>query len=100
MAWQYLVVCFFDFMVGPMYWAWITHGASQWDPVTLRGGGMYHVAMGAVVGIYTWTRSQEKRLAEFEGMNGFDGYQHRERETTTRETVTSKPEEEVTEDQQ
>jgi hypothetical protein len=32
----------------------------QWLPITLGGGGLFHVAMGAVLGVTAWSRGQEK----------------------------------------
>ena len=31
-----------------------------WDPLTLQGAGLYHIAMGAVLGVAAWTRGKEK----------------------------------------
>jgi len=62
-AWQYLFVCLFDFMIAPIMMAFYSvytgeyHG---WDPLTIRGGGLYHLAMGAVVGVAVWSRGREK----------------------------------------
>jgi hypothetical protein len=33
---------------------------SQWMPLTLQGAGLYHVAMGAVLGLTAFGRTQEK----------------------------------------
>jgi len=33
---------------------------SQWMPITLQGAGLYHIAMGAVLGLAAYGRSQEK----------------------------------------
>ena len=33
---------------------------SQWSPLTLQGAGLYHIAMGAVLGLAAYGRSQEK----------------------------------------
>jgi hypothetical protein len=33
---------------------------SQWQPLTLQGAGLYHIAMGAVLGIAAYGRTQEK----------------------------------------
>jgi hypothetical protein len=62
MGWQYFVICLFDFMILPIiYMALQGPGATaQWEPLTLRGGGVYHMAMGAIVGLYTWGKSQER----------------------------------------
>jgi hypothetical protein len=64
MAWQYLTVCLFDFMLAPIMltiWSAYTGQPYQsWDPLTIRGAGLYHIAMGAVVGVTVWSRGQEK----------------------------------------
>jgi hypothetical protein len=33
---------------------------SQWQPLTLQGAGLFHIAMGAVLGIAAYGRTQEK----------------------------------------
>jgi len=33
---------------------------SQWMPLTLQGAGLFHIAMGAVLGITAFGRTQEK----------------------------------------
>jgi hypothetical protein len=33
---------------------------TQWMPLTLQGAGLFHLAMGAVLGIAAWSRGQEK----------------------------------------
>lgn len=64
MAWQYLVVCLFDFLFAPMMTAWYCWFAKVpyevWKPITLGDSGFYHMAMAAIVGISAWTRGQEK----------------------------------------
>lgn len=68
MGWQYMLVCTFDFIVAPILWTivqfWETQAANdafrQWQPLTLQGAGLYHMAMGAVLGIAAWSRGQEK----------------------------------------
>lgn len=57
-AWQYFAVCVFDFIIFP---AAYMHFASQpWDPITLKEGGFYHLAMAAIIGVAAWTRGKEK----------------------------------------
>lgn len=69
MGWTYMVTCIFDFIVAPILWSIIqaiTNGgvvSTQWSPLTLQGAGLYHVAMGAVLGITAWSRGQEKMSA-------------------------------------
>ena len=68
MAVMYMCVCTFDFIVAPILWAivqfWETQAANdafrQWQPLTLQGAGLFHMAMGAVLGITAWSRGQEK----------------------------------------
>ena len=68
MAIMYMSVCAFDFIVAPILWAvvqfWETSAANdafrQWQPLTLQGAGLFHMAMGAVLGITAWSRGQEK----------------------------------------
>lgn len=68
MGWMYMMVCVFDFIVFPVLWAivqfWETQAANdafrQWQPLTLQGAGLFHMAMGAVLGISAYGRTQEK----------------------------------------
>ena len=65
MGWMYMFVCLFDFVMAPVMWTSIQalfHGGinTQWQPLTLQGGGLFHVAMGAVIGISAYGRTKEK----------------------------------------
>ena len=66
MGWLYLAVCAFDFIIFPMLWnlAQATYLKTvvftQWNPLTLQGAGFFHIAMGAVLGISAYGRTQEK----------------------------------------
>jgi hypothetical protein len=65
MGWMYMIVCFCDMVLFPVAWSVLqalTHGnvGSQWNPLTLQGAGLFHLAMGAVLGIAAWGRTQEK----------------------------------------
>lgn len=64
MGWMYLIVCITDFILFPVLWSLLMkeHGSAvtAWDPLTLKGGGLFHVAMGAVLGVAAWSRGQEK----------------------------------------
>ena len=55
MGWMYMVVCFFDMVIFPILWALIQSLSHQqlvqWNPLTLQGAGLFHIAMGAVLGI-------------------------------------------------
>ncbi len=65
MAFAYMAVIIFDFIIGPFSWSIfqiIGKGvvSTQWVPLTLTSGGVFHAAMGAVLGISVFTRGQEK----------------------------------------
>lgn len=65
MGWMYMLICTMDMVVFPVLWSLlqsISHGAvnSQWQPLTLQGAGLFHIAMGAVLGIAAHGRTQEK----------------------------------------
>lgn len=68
MAFMYMVVCICDFILFPVLWTLVqfyeTQAANdafrQWVPLTLSLGGLFHMAMGAVLGVSAWTRGQEK----------------------------------------
>lgn len=62
MAWQYFVICLFDFLIFPLTIMLLNHTDKfiKWTPLTLEGGGLYHLAMGMIVGVTAWSRGQEK----------------------------------------
>ena len=88
MAWAYVTIVVFDFIIAPAMMM-IFFGQAQapailpagltaseiaeilksvpapvyhaWDPLTLKAGGFFHIAMGGVLGIGTWTRGVEKQ---------------------------------------
>ena len=65
MAFIYMITCTCDFVVFPVLWSVLqamTHGnvTSQWQPLTLQGAGLYHLAMGAVLGVAAYGRTKEK----------------------------------------
>ena len=65
MGWMYMLVCTMDFVIFPILWSIIqTLGGgrveTQWSPITLQGAGLFHMAMGAVLGVTAWSRGQEK----------------------------------------
>ena len=64
MGWMYMIVCMLDMAIFPILWSgvqvYLKQPLTQWDPLTLRGAGLFHLAMGAVLGIAAWGRTQEK----------------------------------------
>jgi hypothetical protein len=64
MGWMYMLICTMDMVVFPVLWSLlqaVTHTAiTQWNPLTLQGAGLFHIAMGAVLGIAAFGRTQEK----------------------------------------
>lgn len=63
----YIVICVFDFILFPLVWPifeWHTKAQIlQWTPLTLQGGGLFHISFGAILGVSAWTRGQEKVTA-------------------------------------
>jgi hypothetical protein len=65
---MYMTVCAFDFIIFPIMFTvvqfWETQAANdafrQWQPITLVGAGLFHMAMGAILGIAAYGRTQEK----------------------------------------
>jgi hypothetical protein len=74
MGWLYMTTCTMDFIIFPVLWAIIqtaTHQpVTQWNPITLQGAGLYHLAMGAICGVAAWSRGQEKMAGVNSGMGG------------------------------
>jgi len=66
MAWLYILICFCDFVVFPILWNMAqvsflkTIVITGWTPLTLQGGGLFHISMGAILGVTAYGRTQEK----------------------------------------
>jgi len=77
MGWLYMCTCTMDFIIFPVMWAIIqtaTHQTvTQWNPITLQGAGLYHLAMGAICGVAAWSRGQEKMTGMNSRMNEIGG---------------------------
>jgi hypothetical protein len=80
MAIMYMVTCVADFVIFPVLWSVLQalqggQVTSQWNPLTLQGAGLFHLAMGAVLGVAAWSRGQEKiagaATTQPTGMQGF-----------------------------
>ena len=65
MGWMYMLVCMADFVIFPILWSLVQvigggRVETQWSPITLQGAGLFHMAMGAILGIAAYGRTQEK----------------------------------------
>jgi hypothetical protein len=65
MGWMYMLTCMTDFVLFPILWSLLqavmhVPQITQWQPLTLQGAGLFHIAMGAVLGIAAMGRTQEK----------------------------------------
>ena len=65
MGWMYMLVCTSDFVIFPILWSLVQvigggRVETQWSPITLQGAGLFHMAMGAILGIAAYGRTQEK----------------------------------------
>jgi hypothetical protein len=61
----YLIINIFDFIIAPLVnFYFFGHESGmhyiQWSPMTLQGGGTFHIAFGAILGVTAWSRGQEK----------------------------------------
>ena len=67
-AFMYMICCLCDFAIFPIMFTvvqfWEQEAANdafrQWVPITLQGGGLFHVSMCAVLGVSAYGRTQEK----------------------------------------
>jgi hypothetical protein len=77
MAWTYLSICLFDFIVAPILVGVLSYATKEpyhgWIPLTLQGGGLFHLAMGTVTGVTAWSRGQEK-ITSISGFNAVPTY--------------------------
>ena len=74
MAWVYMAIIVFDFIIFPIMWSSLQayQGiliTTAWDPITLKSGGFFHIAMGAVLGITAYGRTKEKLEGRDESYN-------------------------------
>jgi len=65
MAWSYMTICIFDFIAAPILWSILQASykgnvTEAWLPLTLQGAGLFHLSMGAILGVTAWSRGQEK----------------------------------------
>ena len=90
-AYVYLTICIFDFLGAPMWLEQSNQavniaafeqiakfedkevqmklienmelGNRTWAPLTIQGGGLFHLAFGAILGVSAFTRGKEKVAA-------------------------------------
>lgn len=88
MAYTYIAICIFDFIIAPIGWGIVQSMqgiklTAAWDPITLKGAGLFHAAMGAILGVTAWGRSKEKlagvETRPYQGMR--DDYDYDDRPT-------------------
>ena len=79
MAIVYMMINLFDFIIGPILFNLLQYwnpgqAIAMWQPLTLQGGGLIHIAFGAILGISAWTRGQEKVASINNGLdpNGYN----------------------------
>jgi hypothetical protein len=65
MGWTYMLTCVSDFVIFPVLWSIAQAMGNgqvniQWQPITLQGAGLFHIAMGAILGIAVYGRTKEK----------------------------------------
>ena len=65
MGWMYMAVCITDFILFPVFWSILQavsagQVTAQWQPLTLQGAGLFHISMGAILGIAVYGRTKEK----------------------------------------
>lgn len=91
-AYVYLGICIFDFTLMPLIFEWVNwhfnnaeiinlalqfkdsagqiqalqtlKQAHTWSPLTLQGGGLFHISFGAILGVSAWTHGQERIAAQ------------------------------------
>lgn len=88
----YIVICSFDFILFPISWAIFLHvtgnDVSAWDPLTLKGAGLFHASFGAILGVAAYTRGQEKIYRgvpyRYERQDEYKEYRHEQYEEPRR----------------
>ena len=71
MGWIYMLTCVTDFIIFPILWAMLQAALKQpvsaWQPITLQGAGLFHLSMGAIIGVAAFGRTQEKLAGAHNG---------------------------------
>ena len=64
----YLFICVVDFFIAPLMWnigmtmmdKEVQMATSRWAPLTLGGGAMFHLSVGAILGATSFNRHKEQ----------------------------------------
>jgi hypothetical protein len=63
-GWLYFICVLFDFVLAPVGYSVLQVLTSvpieQWEPLTLKGAGLFHISMLTIVGATAYGRTQEK----------------------------------------
>ena len=64
-AWLYFLTVLFDFVLAPVGFSLVQFFSAskpiiQWSPITLMGGGLFHISMLTIVGVTAYGRTREK----------------------------------------
>lgn len=93
----YMIICLYDFVIADMLRLYLlAHGIvdptllTAWTAQTLTNGGMFHFAMGAIIGATAWTRGQEKIRRVETYSNPFSDPFFNGNQTSTRNILTQK----------
>lgn len=65
LAYIYMAICIFDFIVFPIMWSAIQvyHSGNvtlAWSPISLQGGGLVHLSFGGAISIAAHGRTKER----------------------------------------
>jgi hypothetical protein len=59
----YIIICCTDFIIFPILWnaaqIYTKGSLTVWQPMTLSGGGLFHLAFGAILGVSAFGRTKE-----------------------------------------
>jgi hypothetical protein len=65
---EYVFVCLCDFVLLPCIYFWVQQyekeavndAFREWQPLTTQGGGLFHMAHMAIMGVSSWGKTQER----------------------------------------
>jgi hypothetical protein len=63
-AWLYIIIVLFDFLLAPIghliILSYFHMPYAQWQPITIQGGGIFHISMLSIIGVATFTHGQQQ----------------------------------------